>query len=273
MQRIAEEPQNPKRFIIDTTLRDGEQAPGCVFSRAEKIRIAVLLERAGVYQIEAGIPAMGKDEKDTILKIIEKRRNVRIAAWNRINRADIVHSFDCRPDIIHISVPVSIQHIYSKLRKDKKWLIDRLLECVSLVKDRGYALSVGFEDASRADLSFLRRLVKILEPFRPSLIRYADTLGLMRPSGITRAVGFLAGNSSVPLGIHAHNDLGMAAANSLAAAKAGALYIDTTIFGIGERAGNCDMGLFIKGARRLFDIRPSLEETVYLEHACLSKAE
>ncbi|MDR3114090.1 MAG: hypothetical protein LBU25_01055 [Treponema sp.] len=261
-----------RRFIIDTTLRDGEQTPGCVFSPKEKIRLAGLLESAGVYQIEAGIPAMGKGEKDTMLKIMENRKGVRIAAWNRMNRADIIHSFDCRPDSMHISVPVSTRHIYSKLGRDKQWLTRRLLECVSLVKDRGYDFSIGFEDASRGDLSFMRRLVKMLEPFCPSMIRYADTLGLMGPSAIRRALAFLAGNTAIPLGIHAHNDLGMAAANSLSAAKAGALYIDTTLFGIGERAGNCDMGLFIKGAHRLFHIRPSPEEAAHLERVCFGEA-
>lgn len=246
-----------KRYLIDTTLRDGEQSPGFAFSMDEKVKLAILMDRAGIHQIEAGIPAMGKYEKDTICKIMDNRRRARISTWNRMNKEDIVHSFDCCPDIIHISAPVSYVHIYSKLKKNKIWLQKNLQECVSLALDKGYLVTVGLEDASRADITFIIGIANLLKDMGVVGIRFADTVGVLTPSRAFQSIKEIISNTGISIGIHAHNDFGMAVANSLEAAKAGAKYIDTTLFGIGERAGNCDMNQFIVAAEQIFDIRPS----------------
>jgi len=246
-----------KKYLIDTTLRDGEQSPGFAFNMEEKVKLALLMDRAGMHQIEAGIPAMGKYEKDTICKIMSNRRRARIATWNRMNKEDIMHSFDCCPDIIHISAPVSYVHIYSKLKKNKVWLQKNLQECVSMALDKGYVVTVGFEDASRADITFIIGIANLLKDMGVESIRFADTVGVLTPSRTYQSIKEIISNTGISIGIHAHNDFGMAVANSLEAAKAGAEYIDTTIFGIGERAGNCDLNKFITAAEQIFDIRPS----------------
>lgn len=245
-----------KRYLIDTTLRDGEQSPGFAFSMDEKVKLAILMDRAGIHQIEAGIPAMGKYEKDTICKIMGNRRRARISTWNRMNKEDIVHSFDCCPDIIHISAPVSYVHIYSKLKKNKIWLQKNLQECVSLALDKGYLVTVGLEDASRADITFIIGIANLLKDMGVVGIRFADTVGILTPSRAYQSIKEIISNTGISVGIHVHNDFGMAVANSLEAAKAGAKYIDTTLFGIGERAGNCDLNQFIVAAEHIFDIRP-----------------
>jgi len=246
-----------KKYLIDTTLRDGEQSPGFAFNIDEKVMLAMLMERAGIYQIEAGIPAMGKYEKDTICKIIGNRRGVRISTWNRMKKEDIEHSFDCCPDIIHISAPVSYVQIYSKLKKNKVWLQKNLQECVSMALDKGYTVTVGLEDASRADITFIISLANTLKEMGVASIRFADTVGVLTPSRAYQSISEIISNTGISIGIHAHNDFGMAVANSLEAAKAGAEFIDTTLFGIGERAGNCDMNKFITSADKLFDISPN----------------
>lgn len=223
------------------------------------------MDRAGIHQIEAGIPAMGKYEKDAIAKIMENRHRARISTWNRMNREDILHSFDCKPDIIHISAPVSYVHIYSKLKKNKVWLQKNLQECVDFAMGKGYVVTVGFEDASRADITFMIGLAKVLKDMGVLNVRYADTVGVLTPSRAFQAISEIRSHAEIPLGIHAHNDLGMALANSLEAARAGADYIDTTLMGIGERAGNCDIGQFILSTEHLYDIRPNRTDVGLLQ--------
>ncbi len=252
------------KYLIDTTLRDGEQSPGFAFNMDEKVKLALLMDRAGMYQIEAGIPTMGKYEKDTICKIMGNRRESKISTWNRMNKEDIQHSFDCCPDIIHISAPVSYVHIYSKLKKNKVWLQRNLQECVSMALDKGYIVTVGLEDASRADITFITSIANILKDIGVSSIRFADTVGVLTPLRTYQSIKEIISHTGIPIGIHAHNDFGMAVANSLEAAKAGAKYIDTTLFGIGERAGNCDLNQFITAAEQIFDIKPNRAEATVL---------
>jgi homocitrate synthase NifV len=254
-----------RKYIVDTTLRDGEQSAGIAFDTKDKVRMAKLMDDIGIYQIEAGIPAIGNIEKQAILKIMENKKNALISAWNRMNIADIKHSIECHPDIIHISAPVSYVQIYSKLRKNKQWLRNNLIECVQYALDQGYKVTVGFEDASRADISFIVSLGVMLKDLGVSHIRYADTVGVLTPhnvSDVTRSIIRLTG---MDVEIHVHNDFGMAVANSLEAAKCGAKYIDCTFLGIGERAGNCDFLKFIKSSESIFDCGIAKKEALEVQ--------
>ncbi len=242
-----------RRFIVDTTLRDGEQSAGIVFTVDEKVRLAALMDQCGIYQIEAGIPAVGRVEKEAILKILASRRRARISAWNRMDQADIRHSMECCPDIIHIGVPVSYVQIYTKLKKNKRWLENELLRCVDLACSAGFDVTVGFEDASRADLSFMASLVQQLEAYRVLYVRFADTVGVLTPGRTADSIKTMLEYTDMDMEIHVHNDLGMAVANSLEAAKSGVHYVDCTLKGIGERAGNCDFQKFVTVGERLFD--------------------
>ena len=243
---ILNERFDSKIYIVDTTLRDGEQCAGKAFSIDEKIEIAKYMDEKNIYQIEAGIPVMGDLEKECIKRILEIRNNSLISTWNRMNKKDILHSMECKPDIIHISVPTSDIQIYLNLGKDKKWIEDNLKDCVFFARNKGYEVTIGFEDASRADISYLVNLCKIVQAMGVKRVRYADTVGILMPSRVKNTVETLINNTGIEIEIHAHNDFGMAIPNSLEAVKNGARYVDCTLDGIGERAGNCNLKEFIR---------------------------
>lgn len=225
--------------IIDTTLRDGEQQAGLALGIDEKIAVAELLDSLGVFQIEAGIPAMGGDEKKSIEKIACLNLKSRISAWNRMSIKDISHSVDCGVDIIHISVPSSDLHIRTKLSKNEEWVLEEMRKCIRFAKENGFIVNVGMEDASRARMDFLVRICETAKDEDVEMVRYADTVGVLNPVRIAADIANLK-RTGIELGIHAHNDFGMAIANTLAAVRAGAGFADCTVSGIGERAGNCD---------------------------------
>jgi homocitrate synthase NifV len=244
-----------RRYLLDSTLRDGEQAAGVCFSVEQKLKIAEVLDSCGVHQIEAGVPAVSRQEKEAVAKIIENRKNAVISTWSRLTPSDIEHAIDVRPDIVHVSVPVSRLHIYQKLRKDKEWVIGQLHTCLDMIDRCGIPLSVGFEDAFRSEMEFMVTVAKILLDFGVKRIRLADTVGVASPT-LCRTVlrGIIEKlDGKAELGIHAHNDLGMAVANTIESAKAGCLYADVTVGGIGERAGNCDLAQLVHASSSVFD--------------------
>jgi homocitrate synthase NifV len=228
---------------------------GVCFTREQKLKIAALLDEGGVHQIEAGIPAASKQEKEIIMRIMDNRKNAVISVWGRLVPADIEHATDCKPDIIHISVPVSDTHIYSKLKKDKDWVVSQLYACLDLIGKHNIPLSAGFEDAFRGDMAFMRTVATILSDFGVTRIRLSDTVGIATPSVVRNIFTELSSHvqGKAELGFHAHNDLGMAVANTVEAAKCGCLYADVTVGGIGERAGNCDLVQLVTASSNVFD--------------------
>jgi homocitrate synthase NifV len=235
--------------VLDVTLRDGGQAPGRVFSRETKVRLARLLVAAGVRRLEAGIPCMGREEQEDIRAVKEACPTALVSTWNRARRADIESARDCGADIAHICMPVSELHIRKKLRLTPEEALGGYLECAAWARSRGITVSAGFEDASRADADFMLRVARALAAEGVSRIRISDTVGVLTPLRTTALVRLLA--PVVPeLEIHAHNDLGMAEANSLCAVMAGADCVNTTLSGIGERAGNCGLARFVRLAAR-----------------------
>lgn len=242
---------------MDTTMRDGEQSPGIAMSKNQKLQIAQILDSAGIHQIEAGIPAINNYEIDTLISIMQNRKNAKISVWNRLVLEDIKKSVQCQPDIIHISTPISYVLIYSKLNKNKTWVTKNLATCVDYAISRGFEVTVGFEDASRADITFMTTLARQLKSLGVNRIRFADTVGILSPARTYQAVKEIIEYSGVEVELHAHNDLGMAVANTILGAKAGANYLDTTILGLGERAGNCDFSKLVQASQTLFDLKLS----------------
>lgn len=259
-----------RRYIVDTTLRDGEQSPYIAMNTRQKVHIATLLEEAGVYQIEAGIPAMGRCEIDAVREIMNNRKKAKISVWSRLNTKDLEMCGQCEADIIHISVPVSYAQIYKKLNKNKAWVIKNLYACIGQAQRSKSEIIIGFEDASRADMSFLISLSVTLKELGVNRIRFADTVGVLTPAKCGELIKDFIVNSGIETEIHAHNDFGLAEANSIMAAKSGALYTDTTIFGIGERAGNCDLMKLIHASDRLFDWGITAFSAELLEQGYLS---
>ena len=233
-----------KIYIVDTTLRDGEQQAGKVFSKKDKIDIVKKLDSMGVYQIEAGIPAMCKEEKEMILSLMEIKSHCKISTWNRVNEKDIYHSFDCNPDIIHISAPISDMHIYKNLRRDRGWVLDNIERCIYIAKEKDYEVVLGLEDASRADKEFLIKVCKTAKSLKVNRVRYSDTLGILDIASLKENIEEIIKKSNVDVEFHGHNDFGMAIPLSLVAYRSGAKYIDCTIDGIGERTGNTDLDKF-----------------------------
>jgi len=224
--------------IDDTTLRDGEQTAGVVFSNAEKVAIAKMLDEVGVHQIEAGIPVMGGDERAVIEEIAHLGLKASVLGWNRANVADIQTSLDCGVDAVAISLATSDIHIETKLQKDRAWVLDTIRECTAFAKSAGVYVSVNAEDASRTDLDFLIEYAKAAQEEGADRLRFCDTIGLMEPFRTYKVIKELREATGMDIEMHTHNDFGMAVSNAIAGLHAGAMWVNTTIGGLGERAGN-----------------------------------
>jgi homocitrate synthase NifV len=224
--------------IVDTTLRDGEQSPGIVFSAQDKLNIATALDKAGVTWIEAGVPAMGEEEQEAMKMILSAPLEAKIVAWNRASTEDILSSVSCGFSFLHISVPVSDLHIEQKLKRSRAWVLEQLEKSILLAQSFGCSVSVGAEDASRADREFFLQVADVAAKMGASRIRYADTVGCLQPLAAQRIFQELMPRCPLPVEVHMHNDFGLANANTLVALAAGADLASTTIAGIGERAGN-----------------------------------
>ncbi|MDR3541720.1 MAG: citramalate synthase [Desulfosporosinus sp.] len=225
-------------LLCDTTLRDGEQAPGVALGLTEKEMIARALADAGIDELEVGVPAMGGAEIKTISHLAALHLPVRLITWNRAVLSDLQTSYLTGVEGVAISIPTSDQQIKNKLRKDRAWVLDQMGQCiVDAKKEVGYIV-LGLEDASRADFTFLAEVLAEAQKLGVDRVRFADTLGILDPLKLFFTLQELVKISGVPLEFHAHNDLGMATANSLAAVQAGFKALSVTVGGLGERAGN-----------------------------------
>ena len=227
--------------INDTTLRDGEQTAALVFSAEEKIAIACALDQAGVSEMEVGIPMLGPEERETIRAISALGLTARPMVWARMCPSDLDAASLCGHVLVHLSIPVSDIHIRHKLKRNRAWVLRTVTRFVGAAVDRGMKVSVGAEDASRADLNFLCRVAEAAQTAGAWRLRFADTLGVLDPFSTRERIGVLVRNTDLPIEMHAHDDLGLATANTLAAVLAGARYVNTTVNGLGERAGNASL--------------------------------
>jgi 2-isopropylmalate synthase len=252
----------PRQIVIfDTTLRDGEQSPGCSMNLEEKLEVAQALVDLGVDVIEAGFPIASPGDFEAVREIARTVRGATICGLARCNEKDIDRAWDAlreAPDArIHVFLATSAIHREFKLRMDKQEIVQRAVDGVKRAK--GYCDNIEFspEDAARTELDFLCSVVEAAISAGATTVNIPDTVGYATPAHFGRVIRTL--RERVPnidravISVHCHNDLGLAVANSLAAVEQGAGQIECTINGIGERAGNCSLEEVVMAMRTRAD--------------------
>ncbi|MBI9090956.1 MAG: hypothetical protein JEZ12_17210 [Desulfobacterium sp.] len=234
---------NGKRriWMVDTTLRDGEQAPGVVFSPHERVEIATALDRIGIDEIEAGIPAMGEQACRDIRRLVGLHLSCTLSCWCRADKGDIEKAARCNTPGVHISFPTS-SVLLKTFDRDEAWVMDTLGQLVDMAKKDFDQISVGAQDATRTRPDFLYQFAGNAFDAGADRLRLADTVGMISPSMVIKTITDLVHRvPDLDLEFHGHNDLGMATANGVTAVEAGASALSVTVNGLGERAGNAPL--------------------------------
>ncbi len=238
-----------KIAVFDTTLRDGEQSPGCSMNFEEKLRMARQLEALGVDAIEAGFPIASEGDFEAVKEVAKEIKSCTIAGLCRAKDIDIERAWEAlkysRKPRIHTFIATSDIHMEYKLRKTREQVVEDAVKAVRLAKSLCDEVEFSAEDASRSDLDFLCTVFAAVIEEGATILNYPDTVGYAIPSELGRNIAYLKKNTrgidSVVLSVHCHNDLGLDVANSLAAVENGARQVECTINGIGERAGNASL--------------------------------
>jgi len=238
--------EQPQITIFDTTLRDGEQSPGCSMNVEEKLRMAQQLDRLGVDVIEAGFPIASEGEFQAVRLVAKSVRRPKIAALARCTTPDVERAAQALEvaanSRIHVVLATSDIHLTAKLKMSREQCIAAACESVRLARTHCDDVEFSPEDATRTDLDFLCQVVQAVVDEGATTVNIPDTVGYTMPEEYGHIIRTLRervrGIENVVISTHCHNDLGMAVANSLAAISAGARQIECTINGIGERAGN-----------------------------------
>ncbi len=235
--------------IFDTTLRDGEQSPGCSMDLAEKVRMARQLETLGADIIEAGFPIASDGDFAAVKAVAKECRGVTVAALCRTAESDVMKAATALRGAahprIHTFVATSDIHLQYKLKKTRAEVIEMTRQAVALAREHAAEVEFSAEDATRSDVDYLCEVLAAAIDAGASILNIPDTVGYTLPTEFSRLIRTIhdrvVGNRRVMISVHCHNDLGLAVANSLAAIEAGARQVECTINGIGERAGNASL--------------------------------
>lgn len=249
----------PALIMNDTTLRDGEQSAGVAFTQEEKIAIACQLWESGITDMEVGIPAMGLDECRRIGALRQALPNANLMVWCRMHETDIRQAAALGMNWVDISIPVSEQMMQHKLQRDRHQVLSDLSDLVALAKSLGLRVCIGCEDASRAELADLRVVADLALRMGAERLRYADTVGVLDPFSTYDRIRSLRQYWPLQLEMHAHDDLGLATANTLAAYRAGATHANTTVMGLGERAGNAPLEEVVMSLQQCFGVATGIQ--------------
>ncbi len=248
--------------IFDTTLRDGEQSPGCSMNLQEKLEVAKCLEKLGVDVIEAGFAISGPQDFGSVQAISQAVKNAEVASLSRALEKDIDVAWDAVKDAvsprIHTFIATSPLHMEYKLRMKPEKVLEQAGAMVAYAKKYCNNVEFSAEDATRSDLDFLVRITEIAIANGATVINLPDTVGYTTPSEMEYLIKYVMenakGSEKAEFSVHCHNDLGMAVANSLAGVQGGARQIECTINGLGERAGNTSMEEVVMAIRTRADM-------------------
>ncbi|HEX69296.1 MAG TPA: homoaconitate hydratase [Candidatus Bathyarchaeota archaeon] len=228
---------NKDPIIHDSTLREGEQTPGVVFTLEDRIKIAELLSDIGIDCIEVGFPASSKIEKNEIKRVVDLGFGPTIYGFARAVKSDIDAVIDCNCDGVVISFPPSDIHITHKLRTTREKYLEQATEIVEYSKRHGLSVIYSAEDSTRCELSWLLNVFKEVTDAGVDVLRVVDTIGCITPTAMHYLITKIRESFDKPIEVHCHNDHGLALANSLAAYENGVTRFSTSILGLGERAG------------------------------------
>jgi len=239
--------------IFDTTLRDGEQAPGIDLTVEQKIRIAKQLADLGVDVIEAGFPAASEGEFEATKKILDEVGDrVEVIGLSRANKQDIDKTIQTGIASIHVFIATSDIHLKYKLKMSREQVLDRIYESVRYAKDHGLIVEYSPEDATRTDHDFLLKAVSTAIEAGADRINIPDTVGTMHPFKFYDLIkDVVSVTKDKTVSVHCHNDFGLATANSIAGVMAGARQVHVTVNGIGERAGNASLEEVVMALKKL----------------------
>lgn len=228
--------------ICDVTLRDGEQTPGVVFTKEQKLAVASELDSMGIEVIEAGFPVVSANEKETVKEIANQGFNSRICCLSRAVKGDVDAALECDVDIVSIFIAMSDMHLKYKYHRSLEEMLGCAKEAIEYATDHGLKVRFAAEDSSRTPIDRLKQAFKEVETeCKVQYLSLADTIGILNPTTTHYLVSEIYKSVNASICIHCHDDLGMATANTLAAAEAGAKQLHTTVNGIGERAGNASL--------------------------------
>jgi isopropylmalate/homocitrate/citramalate synthase len=244
-------------FIADCTLRDGEQQAGVVMDKESKLQIAKALHDLGVFEIEAGMPASGEEDKEAIAAMQREIPDAKISVFARALQKDVDEAMELGVWGIRLSLPISSIQREHKLKgiSDDEYL-ERALEITTYARERGLYVIFSPFDTTRADIEFVRKVASTLQEAKTvDRLRIVDTTGCATPEGISYLVHSIRQAApQVPLEIHVHDDFGLACANTIAGVMAGATFVSTTVNGIGERSGNAATEEVVMALEALYGI-------------------
>lgn len=258
---------NRNIWIVDTTLRDGEQAPGVVFDTDDRMEIARSLARVGIDEIEAGIPAMGEAACQDIKRLTKAGLPCVLSSWCRATEQDLLLAAQCNTSGVHISFPTS-SLLLKTFDRTENWVLERLESLVNFAKQHFDQISVGAQDATRTRWGFIERFSRQAQAVGVGRLRLADTVGMISPTMVINLVSNL--KKVVPgldVEFHGHNDLGMATANAVTAVDCGADAVSVTVNGLGERAGNASLEEVVMALFELGSYKKKID-TFFLADLC-----
>ncbi|MFA6330298.1 MAG: 2-isopropylmalate synthase [Candidatus Micrarchaeia archaeon] len=224
--------------VFDTTLRDGEQTPGVNLTVDQKFALALALDDLGVDVLEAGFPASSEGERELFRRLADRDMRAKLCGLARTCRPDLDAAMDSGADYVHTFIATSELHMKHKLKMTRQQVLDAAVDSVEYVRSHGIPCEFSAEDATRTDLGFLKQVYREVEDAGATMLNVPDTVGVSVPRAYYRLVKEVGKSTHTPISVHAHNDLGVAVANTLAGVEAGASQVQVTINGLGERSGN-----------------------------------